>query len=107
VDLAFVIRQIHPPFKSARATDATTVALVVEGVVVGNYLEWSDPDANFGRGDDRWTRERAKAKRFPTVKAAMDCWKARSKLIPTRPDGQPNRPMTAYSITVEEIPDER
>jgi hypothetical protein len=104
--MSYVIRQIHAPWKSARADEANTVALVTEGVVVGNYLEWSDPDANFGRGDDRWTIDVKKAKRFPSFEAASRCWKARSTLVPTRPDGRPNRPMTAYSVSIEQVPDE-
>lgn len=104
----YVIRQIHPPGKSARADEANAVALAIAGVqgevIYGDYLEWSDPDANFGRGDDRWTPDLAKAKRFPTFTAAGECWKAQSKLVPRRTDGKPNRPMTAYSITIEQVP---
>lgn len=107
--MSFVIRQVHPPWKSARAHEADAVALATAavsspGLVVGNYLEWSDPNAKFGRGDDRWTPDLAKAKRFPNFRAAMECWKAQSTLVPTRPDGKPNRPMTAYSVTIEYVP---
>src|SRR5262245_63041462 len=106
--MAFVIRQIHPPNLSARADEATAVALasaaIVNAVVKGDYLEWSDPDARGGRGDDRWTSDLAKAKRFPSHEAAWMCWKAQSTRRPLRPDGKPNRPMTAYSVTIEEVP---
>jgi hypothetical protein len=106
--MSFVLRQIHPEGKSARADEASAVALLLSlnsgGPVIGNYLEWSDPNANFGKGDDRWTPDPAKAKRFPTRDAAMECWRARSTLVPTRPDGRPNRPMTAYSVSAEELP---
>jgi len=79
-------------------------ASVFGNVVIGDYLEWSDPNAKFGLGDDRWTADIARAKRFPTFTAAMECWKAQSTLVPMRPDGKANRPMTAYSVTVEEVP---
>src|SRR5262245_38683855 len=103
----FVIRQIHPPGKSARATEATAVALTSaalrDQVIEGDYLEWSDPDAKGGLGDDRWTPDLAKAKRFASQEAAWECWRAQGKKIPRRPDGKPNRPMTAYSVTIQEI----
>lgn len=108
--MSYVIRQIHPPGKSARADEADTVALTLASVdgtiVIGDYLEWSDPDARFGRGDDRWTPDVAKAKRFPSFEAATACWKAQSKLVPRRTDGKPNRPMTAYNVSIEQVPDE-
>ena len=105
--MSFVIRQIHVAGRSARADEATTVALAIAAtknqVVHGDYLEWSDPDANFGKGDDRWTPDLAKAKRFLTFKDAIACWKAQSKFVPKRPDGKPNRPLTAWSVTIEEV----
>jgi hypothetical protein len=103
----YVIRQINPPGKSARANEATTVALTIAAlqdvIHVGQYLEWSDPDANDGLGDDRWTDDPAKAKRFKSFAAAALCWKAQSTVRPLRDDGEPNRPMTAYSVTIEKI----
>jgi hypothetical protein len=105
----YVIRRIHPRGRSARADEADIVALTLaaatDNVVLGPYLEWSDPNAKFGRGDDGWTFDLARAKRFPSVEAAMKCWKAQSTLVPYRPDGKPNRPMTAYSVTMQEIPE--
>jgi hypothetical protein len=103
----YVLRQIHEPNKSARADVATAVALAMGAIkntiVKGDYLEWSDPDARDGRGDDRWTTDLAKAKKFATFMDAMECWKAQSTVVPFRPDGKPNRPMTAYSVTPEKI----
>lgn len=103
----YVLRQIHPSGKSALADEATAAALVqadLAGTLVrGKYLEWSDPNARNGMGDDRWTADLAKAKRFATFADAMECWKAQSLVRPLRPDGRPNRPMTAYSVTPERI----
>jgi len=103
----YVLRKISPPGKSALADEATLLALTtatIEGKVVhGDYLEWSDPDARGGRGDDRWTPDFSKAKKFATFMDAMECWKAQSTVVPFRPDGKPNRPMTAYSVSPEEI----
>jgi hypothetical protein len=103
----YVLRKISPPGKSALADEATALALTIaathNAVVQGDYLEWSDPDARDGMGDDRWTPDLAKAKRFPDFAAAMECWKAQSSIRPFRPDGRPNRPMTAYSVTPQRI----
>jgi hypothetical protein len=103
----FVIRQTSPMGKSALAHTHTSIefaaAAVRDRIAIGPYLEWSDPDGRDGLGDDRWTDDPAKAKRFVSQDEAFACWRARSKKNPTRPDGKPNRPLTAYSITIEEL----
>lgn len=105
--MSYVICQARPPGKSALADEATAVAIVNAiargNVVEGPYLEWSDPDANNGLGDERWTNNPAKAKRFKSFAEASQCWQAQSTVRPTRDDGKPNRPMTAYSVTIREI----
>jgi hypothetical protein len=105
--MSYVLRQIHPPGKSARADEATTMALVQTlsegGPQLGDYLEWSDPNARHGFGDDRWTDDVTKAQRFPSFEAAMACWTTQSTKRPFRDDGKPNRPLTAYSVTVEKV----
>lgn len=107
--MSFVIRQIHAPGKSARADEATTVALVQTlkdgGPVLGLYLEWSDPNARGGMGDDRWTDSVDRARKFETLDAAVSCWTAVSFVRPVRPDGKPNKPLTAYSVTIEVVPE--
>lgn len=107
MEMKYVLRQISPVGKSALADEATAVALAVaavsNSVVVGKYLEWSDPNAKRGMGDERWTGDVSKAKQFGSFSEAMECWKAESTIRPIRPDGKPNRPLTAYSITVEKV----
>lgn len=106
--MKYVIRQISVPGKSALADEATAVALTVAAtrnrVQIGKYLEWSDPDARGGWGDSRWTDDPAKAKTFGSFMEASACWRERSSKRPVRPDGKPNRPLTAYSITIEALP---
>jgi hypothetical protein len=103
----FVLRQIKPPGRSALAHEATLVALLGAvasgGIQNGAYLEWSDPDADYGMGDERWTNDLANAKRFKTFVEAMECWKAQSTVRPLRSDGKPNRPLTAYSVSPEYV----
>ena len=105
--MSYVLRKISPPGKSAMAHEATAVALTIaslnDSVQHGAYLEWSDPDANNGMGADRWTNDINKAKKFATVRDAMECWRAQSRVRPMRPDFEPNRPLTAWSVTLEEV----
>ena len=105
--MKFVLQQVMPRGKTALAFDATAVALTeaaVTGTVVeGAYLEWADPNANNGDGDERWTHDLARAKKFSTFMEAMACWKTQSAVRPLRPDGRPNRPLTAFSVTVKGV----
>ena len=110
--MPYVIRQIHPPGKSALAHEATAVALLktltrenlFRGPEYGDYLEWFDVNAKKGLGDDRWTDDVSKALTFETFTDAATAWKTQSKKRPFRDDGEPNRPLTAYSVTIERLP---
>jgi hypothetical protein len=39
---------------------------------------------------------------FPSKAAALDYYFTTSKTVPRRPDGRPNRPLTAYTIEITE-----
>ena len=67
------------------------------------YLKSYDLDAYQGRGRITCTRKREAALRFPDRDAAMAAWLTASKTLPYRPDGLPNRPLTAYHATFEEV----
>lgn len=45
-----------------------------------------------------FTNDSSKAIRFETMQAVLDTWKMASRTIPLRPDGRPNRPLSAYTI---------
>lgn len=62
------------------------------------YLRAFDPDAFDGRGLISTTNDPAKAMRFPNLEHAVACWKLQSTVRPLRTDGQPNRPMTSYTV---------
>lgn len=64
----------------------------------GKYLQDMDADANDGRGSISWTDDISKAKGFSDVSEALAFWRTRSKVTPTRDDGRPNCPLTAYSV---------
>jgi hypothetical protein len=69
----------------------------------GWYVKGFDPDYHEGVGFVLPTKDKMKAKRFESPGDALDFWKTRSKVRPFRPDGLPNRPMTAYTIEVEPL----
>jgi hypothetical protein len=47
------------------------------------------------------TFDRDKAHKFASGAEALEAWGAVSKTRPVRPDGRPNKPLTALSIQVE------
>lgn len=63
---------------------------------VGWYLASYDADGNDGWGEAEW----AEAIEFTTASEARACWTEQSRLRPSRPDGQPNRPLTAFSVAI-------
>ena len=68
----------------------------------GMFLQHYDPDiGKVGRGTVRWTPDPSDALMFATQEAAFDTYLLTSKKTPVRPDGKPNRPLTAYTITIE------
>ena len=64
----------------------------------GTWLKSFDPNARNGRGLIVGTTDRNEAHRFEDAGAAMECWRQVSTTHPTRLDGRPNRPLTAYTI---------
>jgi len=70
----------------------------------GAWLRSYDPEAYGGRGIADWTVDPAKAMRFKTGSEAMVLYTTRSRTRPSRPDGKPNRPLTAFTVSVEQLP---
>lgn len=67
------------------------------------YLSRYEGDENsFGYRSIRFTDDQTDALTFATARAAMDFWRQVSVTVPVRPDGQPNRPLTQF--TVELVP---
>lgn len=85
--MAYVMRAVGPP------------------CVEGQYLEWFDlddhaPNQPYPAGYVHFTSTLERALRFDTAKDALDTWKTQSTLSPLRPDGLPNRPLTAFSMEI-------
>lgn len=47
------------------------------------------------------TSDPKQAMLFPSFLHAAAYWKQQSVTVPLRPDGKQNRPLTAYSVTIE------
>ena len=106
----YVLRLIHAEGGDVVATGNpnATVDLALAAAAghmrFGNYLKWADVEAFEGRGDAVFTSKIANAQRFATFEAATEFWKQQSKTRPLRPDGKPNRPLTAFNVTIEKVP---
>lgn len=68
------------------------------------YVDHYDPDFAGGLGSVTTTRDIDKALHFATTIEAWNFWKQQSVERPLREDGAPNRPLTAFTITVEAVP---
>lgn len=71
--------------------------------ILPQWIENYDVDARGGRGEVNLTTDRAKAMTFPDPGAAMSAWRTQSTVTPLRPDGKPNRPLTAYTVEIEPL----
>ena len=69
----------------------------------GMFLTDFDADANGGVGESKWSLDVTKAMRFETWRAGMDVWQTQSTVRPLRDDGKPNRPLTAFTVSIERL----
>lgn len=69
----------------------------------GQFLERYDPEAHAGMGEADWTHDVSKAMKFADQEAAWKCWTTIPERRPTRPDGEPNKPLTAFTIVVTPV----
>jgi hypothetical protein len=67
------------------------------------WVESFDHDACGGQGYGTFTGQPSKAMLFDSYMDAMAFWNKRSALKPLRPDGKPNRPLTALTMTIEKL----
>lgn len=72
--------------------------------VPGSFLRSYDLEAAGGRGTATWTSDKSRALAFSSFIEAFEAWRAIPESRPLRPDGEPNRPLTAFTVTFEEGP---
>lgn len=65
------------------------------------FVEIYDPSSPDGRGDLLVTPDIANAKVFASVTDAIALYRAQSETVPLRPDGKPNRPLTAFTVEIK------
>jgi len=65
------------------------------------WLAEVDYEYGGGRGMARLTDNVEEAMVFPSAMAVHAAWTTVPESRPLRPDGKPNRPLTAYTITAE------
>jgi hypothetical protein len=70
---------------------------------VGQWVHRYDPDAQDGRGELFTSSSVQDAQRFPTTAAVIAFYQQQSKHHPWRGDGEPNKPLTAYTVMVEKV----
>lgn len=73
-------------------------------VDIGKFLE-SYRDTTDGRGEMVFTSDIRCAMQFATAGEAVAYTRAASRTVPLRPDGRPNKPMTAMTIEVGQYAD--
>lgn len=64
-------------------------------------VDWTARD---GWGEITFTVDPARAMRFDTNAEAYMFWQTVSAVRPLRPDGEPNRPLTAWTVEIGELP---
>jgi hypothetical protein len=75
----------------------------------GQWLTFYDPDGGdqtlaYPTGDSKWSEQPARALRFDSIGDAVTYWRQQSTRTPFRPDGKPNRPLSALTISIEPLP---
>lgn len=64
------------------------------------WLESGDVEAHDGLGSADLTDDASKAKQFEDPGSAFKFWRQQSVKRPIRSDGQPNRPLTAFTVEI-------
>lgn len=65
------------------------------------FLKEYDPEGHDGLGHVEATPNIEEAMIFADSKAAFACYRAVPASRPIRDDGKPNRPLTAFTVTIE------
>lgn len=69
------------------------------------YVRSYTPHGFDGRGHVVLTQDLRRAWQFASTAAAFKAYHATSATHPTRTDGRPNRPLTAYDVWMHTLPD--
>lgn len=75
-----------------------------EGPIEQAFVKAFDAEGNDGYGDIQLTADPARAYVYADFKAAMAAYMAVPSNRPLRDDGEPNRPMRAFTVAIEAAP---
>lgn len=67
------------------------------------WLSEADVNAMDGLGTAGLTTEKNKAMTFSSFQEAWNYWRQPSTVMPVRPDGKANRPLTAFTVEIEPL----
>ena len=76
------------------------IQILDDGFNYGRYVKRYDPDYMGGRGRVWSSAEPKDAIQFGSFLEATEFWRQPSKVKPLREDGKPNRPLTAFTVTI-------
>lgn len=65
---------------------------------VPEYLAAYNPESHDGRGHAVFTSQLADALTFGSAAMVFECWRQIPRARRRRPDGKPNRPLTAFTV---------
>lgn len=74
-------------------------------VEAGVWMQSFDAEAHHGRGEAAWTRVPREAMAFDSMEDAIAFYRTTPKTRPMREDGRPNRPLTAFTVSIEKLGD--
>jgi hypothetical protein len=66
----------------------------------GRLIAWYNPDTPYGTLELVTTSDPKEAKVFAEEVEALEYWRQISAVEPLRPDGKPNRPLTALTVNI-------
>lgn len=100
---------LYPPV-DLRRIPVPYVIKAIDAPVAGQYLTHFDPNAHapgrsYPTGEIAFSHSVGRALRFETFKEALAFWGQPSTVVPVRPDGAPNRPLTAFTVEIVSIDD--
>lgn len=70
----------------------------------GQYVKFYNPEDNDGWGSVESTSHIEEALTFNSSEDAVRTWRAVPEKRPLRPDGKPNRPLTAFTVEIIQVP---
>jgi hypothetical protein len=88
---------------TAYAIQAVSFANGEECPHAGQWLRDFDHDAFGGQGYGSFTVRPHEAMQFESLEDALSFWNRQSTIKPFRPDGKPNKPLTALTVAVERL----